>query len=109
MRAVPVPGVFDDSFEFWELSLPAKLPDCLLARCNESRRIAGPAGRFGGGDCASRNFPARFDNLSHGETFAIAEVEDLDLARLDSIYCQYVGVGKVADVNIIADARAVRR
>jgi hypothetical protein len=88
--------------------VPAKLAARLVGGGDRGRGVAGPPGRQLDRDRMAGYLPGRVDDLLVAVAVAVAEVVDLVLAGPDRRQGEQVGGGQVGDVNVVADAGAVR-
>ncbi len=75
---------------------------------DQDRRVAGAAAGDHDRDLAAGDPLDRLDHLVDREAAAVAQVADQVLARLRRVQGQQVRVGQVRDVDVVADAGAVR-
>src|SRR2546423_10041385 len=68
--------------------------------------MAGPSRFFRRGDFVPADLPARFDDCADAGPASGAEIVELTLRRFQS---EDVGLGQIADVNVVADTGAVGR
>ena len=106
MLLMPTPRAGDDVVEFGETRLPAEFAFGFIGGGDESGRVAGAAGLFDGGDFLAGNFLARGDDFAHGVAVAITEVVETGLARRET---KHVRLREIGYMDVVADARAVRR
>src|ERR1700754_763448 len=104
---VPLPRTCDDLVELAELRSPAKLGLDLLGTSYQNGGISGAAFALFHRDGAAGNAAHRIDDLANGEPLAIADVVDHAAVLTKRLQCEEVGLGKVADVDVVADAGAV--
>src|SRR5437016_3311216 len=106
MPLMPVPGAADDVLELGEFRIPSQLAIRLFGKSYQLWRIALPPGSFKSRNPPGRDLLARFDHLAHGVTVAIAEVVKAVIAGREA---QNMRVRQINDVDVIPNARAVRR
>src|SRR5580692_11436 len=102
------PGVRDDVVQGRAGRVPAQLTPGLVARGDRGGRVAGAARRQLDRDGVAGNLAGRLDDLPDAVAVAVAQVVDLVPARLDRLEGEEVRGGQVGDVNVVADAGAVR-
>ena len=102
---MPEPSGFNDLFNRGKPGFPAKLFDGLLRPGKQSRWIASPAGFLDGGDGFAADTFAGIDHFAYGLSLAIAEVEEPAFTRF---HREHVCLGQIDDMNVIANAGAVR-
>lgn len=108
MLLVPVPGRTDDRLNIVILRLPAKHRLGLFAGRDELRRVACTSCRHLALDGLPDDLFRRVDDLLHGKSNAVAEVEHVVLAAVHQVFRrQDVRRGQIGDVDVIADAGAV--
>ena len=83
---------------------PAEFIDGFLGTGDEAGWIAGTARFLDGGDRFIADFFARLDYFTDGVALAIAEIIKTAFSRLQS---EYVRLGEIDDVNVVADTGAV--
>jgi hypothetical protein len=88
---------------------PAEFALCEVGRGVEDSRVSRATGSYLGLEGRTGDFPYGVENLVVGEPDAVAQVVDPVLAGLDGVECEQVGLGEVGDVDVVADAGAVRR
>jgi hypothetical protein len=102
------PGVGDDLAQVGLGRVPAKLAARLVGGGDRGRGVAGPPGRHLDRDREAGYLAGRVDDLLVAVAVAVAEVVDLVPAWPDRRQGEQVGGGQVGDVNVVADAGAVR-
>ena len=106
---MPSPCSRHDVGQFGESRLPAKKLSRKRRIRHEFRRVARSARAQAFGDCMARHAAAGFDHFADAVASACPEVDAQALARLEPLQRPQVGVGQIIDVDVVADARAVRR
>jgi hypothetical protein len=108
---VPDPGGSDDFVDLGVIGLPTQFCDGFFAAGDEECRVAGSAGAEFYRDGVSGNAADGVDNLFYGEAGSVAEVIDEPLlggaVGFESFEGEEMGVGQIADVDVVADAGAV--
>ena len=103
---MPRPRGFHDVLQLGILRTPAEFVESFVRRRHELRRIASAPRLFYRRDFFTGDFLAHRDNFLHRVAIAVAKVEEAALARLQA---EDVRLRQIFDVNVIADARSVRR
>src|SRR5579859_1824957 len=108
---VPYPGGADDVVDLGIVGLPAEFCDGFFAAGNQKSRVTGAAGMDFYGDGVAGDPADRVDDFLDSEAGAVAQVVDQPViggaVGFESFQGQEMGIGQVADVNVIADAGAV--
>src|SRR5450432_2074737 len=104
---VPCPGTGDNRFQIGIAWSPTQFVVDLFRRSNQSRRIAGTAGRLFSGQFVIRYLARHVDYLPHTVALPVAQVVGHGFACIEGLQRQYMGGGKVLNMNIVADAGAV--
>ena len=102
------PGVGDDLAQVGLGRVPAKLAARLVGGGDRGGGVTGAPGRQLDRDRVAGHLAGRVDDLLVAVTVAVSEVVDLVLARPDRRQGEQVGGGQVRDVDVVADAGAVR-
>ena len=89
--------------------MPAERAVKLFLASDQDGRIAGAAGRDFAGNFAAGDFLGGVDDFEDGEAAAVADVEGFAGNGFDRFEGAEVGVGDVEDVNVVANAGAIRR
>src|ERR1043166_48145 len=108
MGSAPVPGAAHDAFEISVPGLPVQLTFDFFRTCDEHCGVTGSARRFLRGNCSSGDFPNCIDYFAHAKTPSIAEVVDQLFVVFQGFENQQVCSGKIADVNVVANAGSIR-
>ena len=103
---MPGPCGGDDVFKLCVFGFPTEFSERFLGSGHEPGRIAGPAGFLDGRDAFAGNLFAHLNHFADGIAFAITEIEE---ALLAGFHGEDVGLREIDDVDIIANAGAVRR
>src|SRR5205085_8633956 len=103
---MPPPGAFDDGIDALELRPPAEFALNFFRSRDEARRIASAPRFFYDGNFVPRDFAARIDHLAHAGAAAGAKIVEVTLRGLQR---QNMRAGEIQDVDVVADASAVRR
>ena len=103
---MPRPRAFHDGNDVLETRSPTEFGANFFRRRDEARGIAGTAGFFHGLDVAPRNCFAGFNDLANRSSSASAQIVKITFFGL---HREDVGLGKVENMNVVADAGAVRR
>ncbi len=92
------------------LRLPAKLGADAIRFRDNGRRVTRPARHQADREIHARHLFHDINHLEHGETLPVAAIEDEIFAPLAQVVqCIDMRIGKIRDVDVIADARAVAR
>ena len=102
---VPFPGALDNAIERLKLRLPAKLALDFLRGSDQPRRVAEPAWLFDGVDLSPGDFPASSNHFMYAGTASSPKIVKFALGRGQG---QNVGPRKIDNVDIVANAGAVR-
>src|SRR5438876_1965117 len=106
MFLLPTPGRCDDVLEFRVFWYPTELFQRFVGASDQSRRIAMPARFLDCSDRPARDFLAHLNHFADGITRAVSQVvETLSSVRQG----EDVRLGEVNDVNVVANASAIRR
>ena len=107
---VPLPRGLDDRLQRLETRGP---PEHFLCSCVVSHKacgVSGPAVSPLDGELSSADLAHHFDDFRHRVALIVAQIERRTVVALAKIFeSENVGVGQVGDVNVVADASAVRR
>jgi hypothetical protein len=90
-------------------SFPAEHAVKFVLTGDEHGGIAGAARRDFARNFATGDFFRGVDDFEDGKTAAVADIESFTGDRFNGFESAEVGVGDIQDVNVIADASAVRR
>src|SRR6201985_3851866 len=101
-------GVRDDVAQVRAGRLPAQVTTRLVARGDRRRGVARAPRCQLDRDGVAGALAGRVDYLLDAVAVAVAEVVDLVRARLDGVKGEQVRVRQVRDVDVVADAGAVR-
>ena len=102
---MPAPCRVHDLLKGGVARFPAELVDGLLRAGDEAGGVAVATRFLDGGDRIAADLPAGLDHFADGVALAVAEIVKTAFARLER---EYVRLGEVDDVNVVADAGAVR-
>jgi len=102
------PGVGDDLAQVGLGRVPAQLAARLVGGGERGGGVASAPGRQLDRDRMAGHLAGRVDDLLVAVTVAVSEVVDLVLARPDRRQGEQVGGGQVRDVDVVADAGAIR-
>ena len=102
---MPFPGGADNLFELRVFRFPPEFLARFIGGGDQCRRIAGTPRFFDNRNFLATDLFAHGDDLAHGITVAIAKVVEAAFARR---HCQDVRLGEVDNVDVVADARAIR-
>ena len=105
---MPDPCGADDLVELRVFRLPTELADGFLRTGDQDCRITGASGMDFGRNWMAGDAAGRLDDLADAETPAVPKVEDEPIMRLECIEGEKVRVGKVGDVDVVANTGAVR-
>src|SRR6478609_5692747 len=105
MLLMPCPRGGDDVFELRILRLPTEFGIGLGGGGDEFGRIARATRLLDRWNLHAGDLFAHLDDFLHGVTVAVAEVVETSLARREA---EDVRLREIHDVDVIADARAVR-
>lgn len=108
MVQVPRPGRFDDGVEGGKSGRPAEFGADFFGAGDQNRRITGAARRLDKRDFAAGNALSGGDDLANAAADTVAEVVDAARRMIESLEDREVGDGEIVNVNVIADAGAVR-
>src|SRR3954466_3079271 len=108
MRFMPFPGGGDDALQLGIAGFPAELLPGARGVGDELRRIAGAARADGFWNRMAGNLAAGVDDLPHAVAAAGAQVEVNPLSGSQCFERHEVGLGQIVNVDIVADATAVR-
>ncbi|CDN46185.1 hypothetical protein BN871_LH_00030 [Paenibacillus sp. P22] len=107
---MPLPSAGDDVLQIAALRIPSELRAGPLGRSDQHGGIAGSARLDDRRNLAARNPAGDLDDFLHGEAVSVAEIVDGAVRSLaQALDGEHMGVGKVADMDVIADAAAVCR
>src|SRR5215203_4807184 len=107
-RALPGERLGDDLAQIVALRPPAELGADAVGARHDRRRVAGPPARDHDREIDARDLLHHVDDLEDRVALAVAAVEGQALAAAAQVFeGDHVGVGKVADLDIVAHARAV--
>ena len=102
---MPAPCRVHDLFESGVARFPAEFVDGLLGSGYEPGWVAVASCFLDGGDRFAADLPAGLDHFADGVALAVAEIVKTTFARLER---EYVSLGEIDDVNVVADTGAVR-
>src|SRR5262245_39091649 len=108
MVQVPLPCALDDGIDLLELWLPAEVLSRLLAGGDEAGWVAGTPGFFHDRDLPTTYATATVDDFANARAAAGTEVELRASFSVEILYREDVRLREVEDVDVVADARAVR-
>src|SRR5688500_1559740 len=109
MRAAPRPRALDHGLELAMDRTPSELlADPRRAR-EQPARVTGAAGRLDHADLAAGHAAHGVDDLAIRVADAATEVVGARLEAIDRVEAEQVRARDVADVHVVADARAVGR
>ena len=114
---MPGPGVLDDRRQIGVARPPAQLAVSLAGGGHQLGRIARPPWRHMGQQAPPGDRLGGFDHLLHRIAGAVAQVVDQRLAgglaalpqAQQALQPQHVGIGQITDMDVVADAGAIRR
>ena len=89
--------------------IPPEFVTSLVAGRNKNRGVAGPSGSNIRRDRMASHFSTHLDDFTDRIPVAGSEIVNPVLTGLVGFKRQEVSVGKILDVNIVPDARAVFR
>lgn len=106
----PLPGCFHDGSGVLAAGFPAEDFPGLLGIGNQAGRVAFAARTVADGDFPAGDFFSRFQDFPDGKPQAGSQIEAFRGAALHQVvHRSQVGVRQVVDVDVVADAGAVRR
>ena len=103
---MPAPCRVNDLLDRCIVRFPAEFVDGFLGTGDEAGGVAVATPFLDGGDRFAADLFAGLDHFAHGVALAVAEIVKTAFARLER---EDVRLGEIDDVNVVADAGAVRR
>src|SRR6185437_3085548 len=98
---MPLPGAGDNLVQLSEVRLPSQLLLDLLGAGHQHRGIARPPLEFLDRNRLPGDSAHRLADLEHSKALTVTDVVDQPALMVKRLKCQEVGVGEIADMNIV--------